>query len=317
MTQVHHRDLTHGVTLIDTGYHRPAFDASYLLTAGNEAAFVDVGTTFSAPRLLQVLNVKNISAERVRYVMVTHVHLDHAGGAGALLQHLPHAQLIVHPRGAPHMIDPAKLIAGAAAVYGEERFKAMYGEIVPVTPARVIAAADGFRLSWQGRDLLFLDTPGHARHHYSIYDEASSGMFTGDTFGLSYREFDNARGPFIFPTTTPVQFDPQAMHASIERLLGFHPRRLYLTHYGCVEDPSSLAAQLHGQIDQYVDLAHSVRAGPGRHQAMVEGLTDILINALTAHGCELSRARILDLLTVDIELNAQGLAVWLDHQVKA
>src|SRR3569623_2871946 len=111
--QPYYRDLTHGITVIDTGYHRAGIDASYLLTAGDEAAFIDVGTALSVPRLLQVLASKNIGRERVRYLLVARVHLDHAGGAGRLLHELPTASLVVHPRGAPHMIDPAKLVAGA------------------------------------------------------------------------------------------------------------------------------------------------------------------------------------------------------------
>ncbi len=315
MDQSFYRELGHAITVIDTGYHRPGFDASYLLLAGDEAAFIDVGTAFSVPRLLQVLAEKNIPRQQVRYVMVTHVHLDHAGGAGSLLRELPEAQLIVHPRGAAHMIDPAKLITGAAAVYGEARFRALYGEIIPVSAARVIEAADGFQLALNGRPLLFLDTPGHARHHYCIYDETSRGIFTGDTFGLSYREFDSALGPFIFPTTTPVQFEPEAMHASIERLLTLRAERLYLTHYGCVDDPPRLAARLHVLIDQFVDFARTVNAvGDARQQVLEQGVSAILLQVLDAHGCTLTRARALELLAVDVRLNAQGLAVWLDRQ---
>ena len=315
MTSPLFRDLAHGVTLIDTGYHRPRFDASFLLSAGSEAALVDVGTTHSVPRVLQVLADKGIAREQVRYVMVTHVHLDHAGGAGALLQHLPRAHLVVHPRGAPHMIDPAKLIAGARAVYGAEHFAALYGDVVPVAATRVIEAPDDFQLEWPARPLSFMDTPGHARHHYAIYDEASRGVFTGDAFGLSYRELDGTVGPFVFPTTTPVQFEPDAMHASIERILARDPRRVYLTHYGCLDDPARLAAGLHALINEYVVLARSLEhAGESRHARLVQGLSDLLWRALQAHGCELPRAQALDLLATDIELNAQGLAVWLDRQ---
>jgi glyoxylase-like metal-dependent hydrolase (beta-lactamase superfamily II) len=312
--QTNYQDLPHGITTIDTGYCRPGFDASHLLVEKDQAALVDVGTTFSVPRLLRVLDDKGIAYEAVRYVMVTHVHLDHAGGAGALLHHLPNAQLVVHPRGAPHMIDPAKLIAGATAVYGEERFRALYGDIVPVASERVIEAADNFELSLSGRPLLFLDTPGHARHHYCIYDAASRGIFSGDTFGLSYRDFDSDAGPFVFPTTTPVQFDPEALHASVERLLSFNPERMYLTHYGCIKNPSRLAAQLHDRIDGFTQLARDVDAvGLVRHEALVAGLNRILLCELQAHGCRLTKERVTELLAVDVELNAQGLEIWLDR----
>src|SRR3569623_1543917 len=226
-----YQDLPHGITLIDTGYHRPRFDASYLVVAGGEAAMVDVGTSHSVPRLLQVLADKRIAREQVRY-------------------------------------------------------ETLYGDIVPVAAARVIEAPDGFRLDWRARPLSFIDTPGHARHHFSVYDETSRGVFTGDTFGLSYREFDSAAGPFVFPTTTPVQFDPDAMHASIERILAFMPQRGYLTHYGCLEKPPHLAARLHVLIDEYVALARSLKdSGETRHTRLVEGLRELLWRTLQAHGC--------------------------------
>ena len=209
------------------------------------------------------------------------------------------------------MVDPGKLIAGATAVYGEERFRSLYGEIVPVATERVITAPDHFELSLNSRALVFVDTPGHARHHYCVWDPDSKGIFSGDSFGLSYREFDTRNGPFAFPTTTPVQFDPQAMHESIDRLLEFGPERMYLTHYGCVEDVPRLAAQLHRMIDVFVDLAHAVLAGHRRHVALVAGMEEILLNGLREHGCRLPQQRIVELLTLDLELNAQGLEVWM------
>jgi glyoxylase-like metal-dependent hydrolase (beta-lactamase superfamily II) len=310
-------DLAHGISTIDTGYCRPGFDASHLIVAHDQAALVDAGTTHSVPHILKVLRDKGIDRHDVCYVMVTHVHLDHAGGAGALLQHLPQAQLVVHPRGVPHMIDPGKLIAGATAVYGTERFRDLYGEIVPVASERLISATGNFQLDLSGRLLLLVDTPGHARHHYCVWDEASRGIFSGDTFGLSYREFDTRHGPFIFPTTTPVQFDPEAMHASIDRLLAFDPERFYLTHYGCVEYAPHLATQLHRMIDKFVALACNVSTiGQRRHDALVAGLQDILLHELHAHDCRWPEQRIMELLAMDIELNAQGLAIWLDKRSK-
>lgn len=305
-----YQDVGHGISTIDTGYCRPGFDASHLIVEGGQAALVDVGTSHSVPRILQVLREKGIARENVRYVMVTHVHLDHAGGAGALLSQLPEARLVVHPRGAPHLIDPGKLIAGATAVYGEERFRSLYGEVVPVAAERVITAPDYFELSLNGRSLLFVDTPGHARHHYCVWDPAGRGIFSGDSFGLSYREFDTNSGPFVFPTTTPVQFDSQAMHESIDRLMGFGPERMYLTHYGCVEAVPRLAAQLHSLIDAFVGLARGV-AADRRHATLVAGMEEILLKALREHDCRMPRQRIVDLLALDIELNVQGLEVWI------
>ena len=313
MTDPLYQDLPCNVTLIDTGYMRPGFAASYLLTERGKAAFVETGTRHSVPRLLQTLHAKGLRPHDVDYVIVTHVHLDHAGGAGELMNHLPNARLIVHPRGARHMIDPARLVAGAAAVYGEERMRAYYGDVVPVPAQRVITAADGFTVDLNGRPLLFLDTPGHARHHVCVLDERSRGIFSGDTFGISYRAFDTADGAFIFPTTTPVQFDPDAMHASIDRLMGYNPVTMYLTHFGPVHELTRLASDLHRWVDRFVRLARSVAGGgEQRHARLVQGLTEALLAGLKEHGCVYDREQCLELLEADVELNAQGLGVWLD-----
>jgi glyoxylase-like metal-dependent hydrolase (beta-lactamase superfamily II) len=246
-------------------------------------------------------------------VVLTHVHLDHAGGAGEMLRHLPHARLLVHPRGARHMIDPGKLMAGAVAVYGADAVQRNYGELVPVDPARVVEAGEGFVFELGGRPLLFLDTPGHARHHVCIWDEASRSFFTGDTFGLAYRELASERGAFILPTTTPVQFDPGPLKASIERLLGYRPRAMLLTHYSRVREVETLAAELVAQIDALVAIALAADPHPQRAARLRAAVAELFVGRASDHGCPLPAERVRELLAVDVELNAQGLEVWLDR----
>jgi len=236
----------HGIITLDADYLRPGLAAIHLIVENGRVAIVDTGTNPSVPLVLAELKHLGLAPADVEYVIVTHVHLDHAGAAGALLQNCRNAKLVVHPKGARHMIDPARLVAGSIAVYGREHFFEQYGEIVPAPAERVIEADDGFRLDLQGRTLSFLDTPGHARHHYCIHDSASNSLFTGDTFGISYREFDVEGRPFIFPTTTPVQFEPEALHASIDRLVATGAVAVFLTHYGRVTGLAALAGQLHG-----------------------------------------------------------------------
>ncbi|HEX7113369.1 MAG TPA: MBL fold metallo-hydrolase [Mizugakiibacter sp.] len=303
----------HGITTIDTGFYRPRFDASHLVVERGRAAFVDVGTNHSVPRLLAALFAQGLPASAVDYVILTHVHLDHAGGTGALLRELPSATLIVHPRGARHMIDPSALVAGASAVYGEDEVRRSYGELVPVPAERAVQAEDGHVIDLAGRPLLCLDTPGHARHHISIWDARSQAFFPGDTFGLSYREFDTARGPFILPTTSPVQFEPDALRASIDRMLGYAPQAMYLTHYSRVGDVPRLAEDLKAQIDAMVRLARAHAAAPDRHARLVAALTELYLDRARAHGCTLADAAMRELLGTDIELNAQGLEVWLER----
>lgn len=306
------RDLEHGIRTIDTGFVRPGFDAAYLIIEKGRAAFVDCGTNYSVPRMLAALDDAGLTPADVDWLILTHVHLDHAGGAGELMARLPLAKLVVHPRGARHMIDPSKLWAGATAVYGEEVMQASYGRLRPVPAERVIEAADDYVVDLAGRPLRCLDTPGHAKHHNTLYDARANVCFTGDVFGLSYREFDTAGRTFIIPTTSPVQFDPAALHASIDRLVALEPVALYLTHYGRVEDVARLAADLHPQIDAMVALAHAANGRADRHELLVTSLADLYGKRASAHGWMHGNDALRDVIGMDIELNAQGLEVWLD-----
>jgi len=226
---------------------------------------------------------------------------------------LPNARAVIHPRGVRHMVDPGALIAGATAVYGADEVRASYGELVPIPAERIITAHDEHRVDLAGRELLCIDTPGHARHHICIWDARSQAFFPGDTFGLSYREFDTDNGAFILPTSTPVQFEPDALHASIERMLGFKPQQMFLTHYSRVSGVERLARDLHEQIDAMVAIARKHAADADRHARIMEDLAQLYIGRVRAHGCRLDEAAIRDVLVMDIELNAQGLEVWLDR----
>lgn len=298
---------------IDTGFVRPSFDAAYLVVEAGRGAFIDCGTNHSVPRLLAALGQAGLAPADVDWLILTHVHLDHAGGAGELMAQLPNSRLVVHPRGARHMIDPSKLWAGASAVYGEEVMQQSYGRLRPVAADRVVEAPDGHVVALAGRMLHCLETPGHARHHLTVHDVRNNVCFTGDVFGLSYRELDTTAGPFVLPTTTPVQFDPDALHASIERLLALRPSAMYLTHYGRVEHPEGLAADLHPQIDAMVAIANRCRDLPDRHAAIVAQLTELYARRAAAHGWMGDTSALVALLGMDIELNAQGLEVWLDQ----
>ena len=312
--------LGHGVYAIDTGFHRPRFDAAYLMVHEGRAAFVDTGTNFGVPRLLQALQALGIERDQVDYVIPTHVHLDHAGGVGLLMSELPRAQALVHERGARHMIDPTALYMGATAVYGAQEMERSYGRLLPVAEDRVVATHDDWTLDWHGRTLRFIDTPGHARHHHCLWDSASRGWFTGDTFGLSYRVFDTPAGAWVMPTTTPVQFEPQALKQSIARLIEADPACMYLTHYSRVEQPRVHARRLLRLIDEMVaiGLAHADLPGTERHQRYLKALRDCLVQDLRAHGVAeslIGDGSADDWLALDIELNAQGLAIWVDKHL--
>jgi glyoxylase-like metal-dependent hydrolase (beta-lactamase superfamily II) len=311
-----YQDLPHGVTVVDTGFVRPQFDASYLLIENGRAAFIDTGPNEAVPRLLAALEAHGLDRTDVDYVIPTHVHLDHAGGAGLLMREAPRAKLVIHPRGARHMVDPSGLMAAVRAVYGDEIAARDYGELVPVPAERVVTTSDGMVIELGGRPLRFMDTPGHARHHHCIWDEATRGWFTGDTFGIAYPQLHTARGPYMVPATAPVQFDPEALHASVARLLDAQPALMYLTHYGAVGDAEKLAVQLLAQIDAMVLAAREMKDARDRHNQLKRAFADIYLAELRRHGATGHELELRALLATDVELNAQGLGAWLDAEKK-
>lgn len=306
-------DYGHGIVAVDSGFVRPMLDAVHLVVEGDRAAVVDTGSNDSVPHVLAALAERGLSAAQVDWVILTHVHLDHAGGAGAMMARFPNARLAVHPRGARHMIDPSRLTAATIEVYGAEAARRMYGEIVPVPADRVVEMPDGATLSLNGRHFEFLDTPGHARHHACIVDERTGHVFAGDTFGLSYRELERDGRQAIFPSTTPVQFDPPALHASIDRLLARAPGAIYVTHFGQVTDVQRRGADLHRLIDAHVHLALDCRdAGSGRGERLREGVRAMLLGEARRSDWPVSGPALFELFELDIMLNADGLAAWLD-----
>lgn len=303
-----------GTYSVDVEYMRPGLAASHILVQDANAAIVDTGTNSSVPGVLAALDSLGIGPECVRYVFLTHIHLDHAGGAGMLMQALPAASCVVHPRGARHMVDPARLMAGTRAVYGDALTTRLYGTLVPIEADRIIEAADGQSFDLGSRRLEAFYTEGHARHHYCLHDPLTRGVFTGDSFGISYREFDTDKGPFVFPTTTPVHFDPDAAHDAIERILARAPDHVYLTHYSRVGDVDRLAADMHAHLDAFVRIAHEHRHGDNREQAIERSLFDYVAGQAEAHGFKGDRDAIGTIINADMKLNAQGLVVWLTRQ---
>ncbi len=306
--------LGNGITCIDVGYVRPQLAAFYMMEHEGEVAIIETGTSNSIPRLMKLLDEKGIGVEQVRYVIPTHVHLDHAGGAGGLMKLLPQASLIVHPRGARHLIDPSRLIEGTIAVYGEEKYAELYGEILPVEAERVIEAEDGLELDLNGRKLLIRHTPGHADHHFCVWDETSRGWFTGDNFGLSYREMIGPESRYIIPTTTPVQFNPEKLLASLDLLMSYQPERMYLTHFGLLEAPQDYVGILRDSIQAYVAIAESHADAADPAVAISRDLASKEETALLRVVPEMSAEQASELLAIDNELSGQGLAIWLKRR---
>jgi glyoxylase-like metal-dependent hydrolase (beta-lactamase superfamily II) len=304
------------VTTIDAEYVRPGFASVHVIARDGRAVIIDTGANSAVPLTLRALGELQIQPESVEYLFLTHVHLDHAGGAGLLLQQLPRAKVIVHPRGAPHLVDPSRLEAATIAVYGQYAYEKLYGKLVPIPKERVHETHDGERLPFGERELSILHTPGHALHHQVLFDPEASAVFSGDTFGLSYRELDTEAGAFIVPTTTPTQFDPEQLLASIRRIVELGPEAAYLTHFGRVTGIARLGAALREQVERFVELTRERATASDRHAAIRSALREYLVTRAAAHGIANAAPTVDTVLGPDLELNAQGLMAWLSRTEK-
>lgn len=236
------------VVTIDCDYLQPRFAAAFLCAAGGEAVVIETNTSRAVPRILAAMASHGVRPEQVRWIIVTHVHLDHAGGASELLRNCPNAQVVAHPRAARHLIDPSKLVRSAQAVYGEEEFVRLYGRIDPIEEKRVLALEDEAEIPFGRGRLRFLHTRGHANHHFCVWDALRGAVFTGDSFGLAYPKLQK-NGLFILPSTSPTDFDPAAARASVQRIAQLGARRAYLTHFGPVSSIEAAAEQLIEHLD--------------------------------------------------------------------
>lgn len=228
---------------IDThDLNRKERTSAYLLI-DEKNALIETSASPSVPYIIEGLNELQIALDDIDYIIVTHIHLDHAGGAGLFLQSCPNAKLVVHPRGARHMIDPTRLITSAKAVYGQE-FQRLFDPIVPVTPERIIEAGHGDILSLGNHHLTFYHTEGHAKHHVSMLYSATNGMFVGDTTGVRYPEMADEAIDLIIPSTSPNQYDPDTMEQSIQLYEKLNVQELYFGHYGAYQNPTEAYRQV-------------------------------------------------------------------------
>jgi len=305
-------NVVDGISVIDSEYYSKDFAAIYLLKQKNKVAIIETGTNYSVPLIKGALANIGLSFSDVSYIIPTHVHLDHAGGAGLLMKQCQNATLVVHPRGARHLIDPSKLVAGAKAVYGEEKFKEYYGEIISIDSERVIEADDNFILDFDGRELKFIDTPGHAKHHFCIWDKDTKSMFTGDTFGISYRDLDMDSDVYIFPSTSPVQFDPDALIKSINRIMEFRPERVCLTHFSAIRPTQEIADQLIDGIHFVSNLTKKYISHKDAESIIFNEMMSYFLNGLGKIGNQ-DKDYCTERIELDVKINTQGLIYWLQN----
>jgi len=300
---------------IDAHYYKPQLASIHLIRSNDRIAIIDTGTNYSIPQVSTLLTQLGLNYLHVDYIILTHIHLDHAGGASELMHLCQNAQLVVHPKAARHMSDPSKLIEGTKAVYGEQAFKKLYGEIKPIEQLRIIQTENEHNLNLADRELTFIHTPGHADHHHCIIDHQSNSAFTGDTLGVSYSALRNNKHSFVMPTTTPVQFDPLALHESIEKVMSYNPSTLYLTHYSALTPNTRMIAGLHEQIDDFVMLTDKAAdSGDELLPTLEHELTEYLVRRCLNEIDTITEATAREWITLDAKLSAQGLAFWHEHR---
>lgn len=308
------------VFTVDANYVREQLAAIHLVRSNGRVAIIDTGTQYSIPLVESALHNLGMTFDHVDYILLTHIHLDHAGGAGVLMQQCENAKLVVHERGARHIADPSKLIAGTVAVYGQDAFDKMYGTIEPVDAERIVIPEDGEVVEFQHRSLTFLDSPGHAKHHHCIVDSQTGSIFTGDTLGISYPGLRDGELFFLMPTTTPVQFEPDALHASIDKIMSWQPEYLYLTHYSAVRPTARHIEDLHAHIDEFVRLTkHCAEQYADDSESLfadnlAAALTDYMVTICRKEMPRISTETAQQLVQLDSRLSAQGLVFWWNHR---
>lgn len=303
-------ELGYRISLID-GFDlgRKNRTGTYVIADG-DITLVETSASPSIPHILKGLNDLGIALEEITYIILTHIHLDHAGGAGLFLQHCPSAKVIVHPKGARHLEDPTRLIAGAKEVYGED-FDKLFNPILPIPHDKIIVKEDKTSLQTsENCTLTFYDTPGHANHHLSIFDPVSRGMFSGDTVGVYYRELEQDGIEFYLPSTSPNQFNPEAMLAAADLYESLDVKRIYFGHYGVSENPMEVYKQLRYWLPIFVETAETAFKQYETFKEQVAITRTNIFDKVTTHLATLGIAKdhpVFEILQLDLEVCAMGL----------
>lgn len=245
--------------LVDLEYlGAPGHVGACLLETPDGLAIVDPGPSVTLPRLEQALSGLGATLQDVRFLLLTHIHLDHAGGSGTLVAQVPGARVYVHEAGAPHLADPSRLMRSATMIYGAEHMDRLWGQMRPVPADRITPVGDSERFAFGGRVVRAVATPGHARHHLAWLDEASGTAFTGDVVG---EQFPGAPGRAI-PVTPPPDIDVPQMVASGRRILEWQPAQLLPTHFGPIPDAAGFISEHEVRLVHWSELVRRSLTDP-------------------------------------------------------
>ncbi|MDR3279415.1 MAG: MBL fold metallo-hydrolase [Synergistaceae bacterium] len=307
MKHVEVTDYKNGIYNVDSGYEGGGVASIYIARDSGRAAIIDTAHNAAIEPMRAAMRELGISGGDVDYIFITHVHLDHVGGAGIFANEFPNSRVVVHKRGARHLINPEKLVKGATDVYGEETMERLYGTVLPVPEDRIDIPEDGDEFRVGGRTIICMDTPGHARHHMAYHDADTNSVFTGDSFGMSYLELRRPDNIGVMLTTSPVQFDPEAMRSSMKRIEALGPEFLYPTHFGQMPCDDDVKSSLYRQIDRFVELAENT---DGDLPKIREGFKKLFAKERDIQNCPCFTDESCRLMGIPMELNAQGLAIW-------
>ncbi len=298
--------LNDDLVLIDTLHAQTPQAVGVYLLRGRRPALIESGATARLETLLQGIREAGVDPQDLQALAVTHIHLDHAGAAGALVRAIPHLTVYVHPVGAPHLIDPTRLVASAGRLYGDD-LPRLFGEIVPVPAEHIQILQDGDAVELGSRRLTAIDTPGHARHHHAYWDPQARDLFAGDIAGVALPGSRYVRAP-----TPPPEFDLPTWHASLARLRTLRPRRLLLTHFGGHEWTDALLGQLDAHLDAVVERVRVALAEGLDEEAIIEQMTSAARREMEAVTGSRYSAR--DETISSIRLNVKGITRYLTSQ---
>ncbi|MDQ7094444.1 MBL fold metallo-hydrolase [Desulfosporosinus sp. PR] len=284
---------------------------SCYLIVGEKVALLETGPTPSIGYILDGLKSLGVPPEKVDYIILTHIHLDHAGGAGAIVQELPKARVFVHPKGAKHLSDPSQLIAGTKAIY-KEHYHDFFGHVLPIPEDRVHTPGDGEILDLGGGRLLtFYYSPGHASHHLVIHDPVSRGVFGGDALGVRIHSLSELIGSdFVLPFTPPTEFDPLAAKNTLDRMRGLNLETIYFGHFGKAGGAPAILARNTELLEAYAAIGRRVLAAGGTVEEIKESLWELLRGELAQYGITAREHPLLKSFEPDLELSSQGIAYY-------
>lgn len=287
---------------------------SGFLVLAPRPAIVDPGPTRSAEIWLSALDALNIPRDEVAYIIPTHVHLDHGGGTGTLVKELSKAQVLVHPRGAAHIVDPSRLVQGAQGVF-DGKVEEYFGLPEPVDEGRVTAVDPDSKVDLGGGHVLrFIDARGHARHQYMILDEGSGALFAADEIGMRYPLLSKPGDDYILPTTAPNQFDPEAMKASNRWVRDIRPQLIGFGHFGVnTMDPALVTERVEEQVDAFTSLLD--KAETVDHETMKRLLLDHVRADLESRGLAWDD-QVEAIMNYDQNLNGLGLVFYWQYLQK-